>query len=110
MQRGKPLIRLSGKCVERAILFGENFERGFNRSHDFAVEDNLIANEPLQRAGNGFLDGLDDAVDESAGTRIHGSDGGDLRLGSVTRVYQRHEIRRAQTNGSRGIDWRAART
>ena len=92
LQRGDSFIRLRRQREQRPILLGQGFNSGFERSDCFAVEHDLIAHKPLERAGHQFLDGLYDAIDDAARARIHCADSRNFRLRGIARMDHRHEV------------------
>ena len=51
-----------------------------------------LREEPIESAGDGFLDALDQPVEGSASARIHCTNGSNFSFGGIARVQQRHQV------------------
>ncbi len=89
------IFQLAGHGQGAARVF-QSFERSLNADHHVAIELHLLADVPVERAGNGFLDLLRNPVERASGARIDGADGSHLGLRCIAGMQQRHEVGQRQ--------------
>jgi len=77
---------------ERAVVLVEGFEDGAEGADGGAVEVDLVADVPIEQAGDELLDRLRQGIQEAGRARVDGSDGGDLGFGGVALVKDGQQV------------------
>jgi len=87
---------------QRPIRFVQRLQSGVDALDGRAVELDLLANVPVQRARHQALHRLDQPVGEPWRARIHRADGGHLGLGGITGVDQGKQVGQGYSGRARG--------
>lgn len=90
---------LAAHGCERAAGFFEGFERCLNAGHHVSIEFDLLADMPVERARDGFLEVLDDPIERSAAARVHAANSSYFGFGRIACVQQRHEVWERERGG-----------
>src|SRR5215469_3756862 len=87
------LLMMRSKRRQTAAHVRQSFDRSLNANHCGSIKLYLLANVPIERTSDEALQRLRDGILEAGRPRVYSADRCDLRLGSVARVNQRHQIR-----------------
>jgi hypothetical protein len=85
-------IDAGGQGGEGAVVLIEGFEDGAEPADGGAVEIDLVADVPIEEAGDEFLDRLDGGIQQAGRARVDATDGGDLGFGGVALVEDGQQV------------------
>lgn len=109
-------LELAVQTIEKAcdarespVVLVQRLQEGVEGGHDGAVELNLLADVPIQGAGEEALDKLDGAVDKTGRAGIDRADCSDLAFRSIACMEQRHQVGEGNLDGARDVGIEMAR-
>ena len=97
----KRLLNVRADVIE-SLIATIYLDGGIDALDGGAVELHLLADMPVERAGDQALHRLRDVVYQPGRAGIHRPDGGHLRLGGVAGVDERHHVRHREADGAGG--------